>query len=70
MNDKNENLLKQTLMTRDGLTDKEAIKKIDEAWSVFMEYIDKEDMNSAFNICEEMFGLEPDYLLDFIEYFT
>ena len=70
MNDKNKNLLKQTLMTRDGLTDKEAIKKIDEAWSVFMEYIDKEDMNSAFNICEEMFGLEPDYLLDFIEYFT
>jgi hypothetical protein len=70
MNDKNENPLKLTLMTRDGLTDKEASKKIDEAWSVFMEYIDKEDMNSAFNICEEMFGLEPDYLLDFIEYFT
>lgn len=70
MNDKNENLLKQTLMTRDGLTDKEASKKIEKACSVLMEYIDKGDMDSAFNVCEEMFGLEPDYLLDLIEWFT
>ena len=70
MNDKNKNLLKQTLMTRDGLTDKEASKKIEEAHRVLMEYIDKGDMTSAFNVCEEMFGLEPDYLLDLFEYFT
>lgn len=56
--------LKQVLMRRDGLTEAQADADIAEAREVLQEYIDAEDWESAHNICEEMFGLEPDYLLE------
>jgi len=56
--------LKQVLMRRDGLTEAQADVNIAEAREVLQEYIDAEDWESARDICEEMFGLEPDYLPD------
>ena len=58
--------LKQTLMKRDGISEKEAESQINAA---------KEDLetrlgegNMPFDICEEWFGLEPDYIDDLISF--
>ena len=56
--------LKKTLMHRDDLTEQEAEALIAEA---------REDLNKRLangempmDICEEWFGLEPDYLMDLL----
>ena len=59
-------LLKKVLMDRDNLTDAEATVAIFEARKTFQEYLDDGDESSAYNVCEEMFGLEPDYLMDLL----
>lgn len=56
--------LKQVLMCRDGLTSQEANEAIQEAREALHQYLEKGDMKGAENICEEYFGLEPDYFLD------
>ena len=56
----------QVLMTRDGMTKADAQALIAEAHEVFDEYLADGDMDSAESICEEYFGLESDYLDDFI----
>jgi hypothetical protein len=56
--------LKQTLIERDGLTSEEADAQIEEAKDLIQEYLDEGDMESAYNVCEEMWCLEPDYLMD------
>lgn len=60
--------LLQTLMERDGLTDIEAQLLIDEAREQLQAYLDAGDLASAHDICEEMFGLEPDYLDDLMTF--
>ena len=57
--------IKEVLMQRDGMEEKEAEDLIKEA---------REDLNERlangeepFDICEEWFGLEPDYLMDLLE---
>jgi len=57
--------IKQVLMKRDGMSETEADELIAEC---------KEDMNQRLtegempdDICEEYFGLEPDYLMELID---
>lgn len=54
--------IKQILMERDEMSEEEAEDLIEEAKEALLEYLDDEDIFSAENICEEFFGLEPDYL--------
>lgn len=56
--------LKEVLMERDGITEEEADELIEEARMVLEEYIENGNIDNAYEICAEMFGLEPDYLLD------
>ena len=58
--------LKQTIMKRDGLTSQEANTAINEARILLLQYLAEDDQESAENICEECFGLEPDYLMELI----
>ncbi len=58
--------LLQTLMRRDGLTPKEAQDLINEAKEAMQEYVDDGDYSAWESVCEEFFGLEPDYLDDLI----
>ena len=58
--------LQQVLMRRDNLTAAEAIEQIQEARDILNSYLADEEYESAHNICEEMFGLEPDYLDDLL----
>jgi hypothetical protein len=56
--------LKEVLMQRDSMTEEEAIKLIIEAKEEFYRML--EDGEDPSDICEIFFGLEPDYLDDFI----
>ena len=58
--------IKQVLIRRDGISEQEADELIDEAKEVMYEYIEEGEEEMAHNICEEYFGLEPDYLMDLI----
>ena len=60
-----EKTIKQILMDRDGLTADEADNEISDAREALMEYLENDDP-AAHDICEEFFGLEPDYLFDLI----
>jgi len=54
------------LVRRDGLTAEEASRLIRDAHQKFNYYLDEGDVDAAENICQEFFGLEPDYLYEFI----
>ncbi len=54
--------IKDILMKRDGLTSTQADEQIREAQKAFHDLILEGDLSSALNICEDHFGLEPDYL--------
>lgn len=54
----------QILMRRDGMTASEAEDLIDEAVEDLRERLAEGDM--PFDICEEWFGLEPDFLDELI----
>ncbi len=54
--------IKQILMRRDNLTATEADDQIEDAHDAFEDYLDEGDLEGAENICQEFFGLEPDYL--------
>jgi len=56
--------LRSTIMKRDDLTGSEADEQIAEAREAMQDYLDQGDMEQAENICEEYFGLEPDYIFD------
>jgi len=57
--------IKQVLMRRDEMSEIEASNLILEAQEAFDFYVEDGDMDSAENICQEYFGLEPDYLSEF-----
>lgn len=56
--------IKQVLMRRDGMSEGEADDLIDEAKAALNERLEDGDM--PFDICEEFFGLEPDYIIELI----
>jgi hypothetical protein len=56
--------LKKVLMNRDGLTEEQADKQIEECRKDLMARLADGDM--PYDICGEYFGLEPDYLEDLI----
>jgi len=58
--------IKEVLMERDGLSEVEAEELILEARDALEVYLEDGDFFLADNICEEFFGLEPDYLMELI----
>jgi len=56
--------LMQTLVDRDGITEEEARSQIAEARERLLERLSHGEMPD--DICEEEFGLEPDYIEDLI----
>lgn len=52
----------ETLMDRDGLSKTEAEQEVEECRQDLMDRLEKGDL--PFDILEEWFGLEPDYLDD------
>jgi len=64
--DLNTTTIKKILMERDGISSKAADELIEEASKALMSYLDEGDFDSAHDICQEYFGLEPDYLFDLL----
>lgn len=58
--------LKKVLIERDGITPEEADSQIKECKEALREYLASDDLESAHDICQEFFGLEPDYLMDLV----
>ena len=58
--------IKEVLMRRDKLTESEANNLISEAREALQEYLSNDDQDAAYNICEEYFNLEPDYLFELL----
>ena len=58
--------IKEVLMSRDGLTEKQANESIKQARERFDDHIESGDIESSENICAECFGLEPDFLMEFL----
>lgn len=58
--------IKKVIMERDGLSDSEAQELIDAAQADFDACIENGDMSGAEDICGDYFGLEPDYIEQFI----
>lgn len=56
--------IKHVLMTRDGMTEQEADELIADARADLNERL--EDGETPMDICEEWFGLEPDYMFELI----
>jgi len=54
--------IKKVLMERDQMTSQEADEQIAEAKADLEQRLNDGEM--PMNICEEWFGLEPDYLMD------
>ena len=62
-----QNSVKAILMSRDGDSDEEAQERIDEAQSDINELLDNDGgLCEAEDIISDHFGLEPDYLMDFL----
>lgn len=59
--------IKDILIRRDGNTPEEAEDRIAEAKEALNQYLDEGDTGSAYDICEEFFGLEPDYIYELID---
>jgi len=58
--------IKSVIMARDDLTESEADDLIAQAQEAFDYYVSNSDLDSAQNVCMEFFGLEPDYLDEFM----
>ena len=56
------NSIKKILMERDGMSEKEADDLISDARADMNERLGNGEMPD--DICEEWFGLEPDYIMD------
>lgn len=54
--------IKQILMRRDNFSEAIADDLINDAREALQEYLDNDDQDSAENVCQEYFGLEPDYI--------
>jgi len=58
--------IKEILIERDGLSPEGADAIIEEAKAELMDLIEEGDTESAYEICADYFGLEPDYLTELI----
>ena len=58
--------IREILMQRDQMSSTEAELLISDAQAQFHEYLAEGDQESAYGICKEFFGLEPDYLFDIL----
>ncbi len=56
--------IKKVLMERDGMPAAEADDLIQEARETMMQYLEDGEDELAYEICSEMFGLEPDYIME------
>jgi hypothetical protein len=52
------------LVRRDGMSVYEATALVEEAKAELQVLVAEGDLEAAENICEDWFGLEPDYLMD------
>ena len=59
--------IKEILIRRDKMTPEEADDLIQDAKDQLNEYLDDGMVFTAMNICEEFFGLEPDYMEELID---
>jgi hypothetical protein len=57
--------IKEVIMKRDGLNSREADDLISEAREQFNAYVSNGEFHLAEEICQDYFGLEPDYLVEF-----
>jgi len=57
--------IKEVLMRRDGMSESEAEDFITEAKEEM--YYRLEHGEDAYDICQEFFGLEPDYLMELLD---
>ncbi len=62
MNDTN---LRAALVSS-GMTPKEVFNEMLDAKILLQQYLEEDDQDAAYNICEELWGLEPDYVEDLI----
>ena len=58
--------IKSVLMERDGLDAEDALALIAEAREQFNLYLEAGDIEGAEQICADYFGLEPDYVMEFL----
>lgn len=56
--------IKEILIRRDGISELEAEDLINQAREALEECLVFGDFETAENICEEYFGLEPDFLME------
>lgn len=56
------------IMTRDDLDIMTASEMVDECIDMMMEAIENEDYTEVDQILADQLGLEPDYVIDLIEY--
>ena len=54
--------IKSVLMERDGMTEEEAEDLIQEGQEEFLDLIAQGRLEEAYYICQDFFGLEPDFL--------
>lgn len=57
--------IKETIIERDGMSEREAEEQIAFVRKELNRRLIEEPEN-CYNICEEFFGLEPDYLFDLL----
>lgn len=62
------NDLIQVLMERDIISYNEACLKIYEAQQALFMYLEGGNYFDAHCICDEYFGLEPDYIMDVVDF--
>ena len=57
----------KVLMRRDNMSLEEALDLIAEAKEVLHQYLENGQIDRAENVCQEYFGLEPDYLMELLD---
>ena len=57
----------RVLMRRDKMSLEEALDLIAEAKEMLHEYLENGQIDRAENVCQEYFGLEPDYLMELLD---
>lgn len=59
--------IKQILIRRDSMTPEAADQLIADAKAELQDLLAEGDEEAAYNICEEWFGLEPDYIMELMD---
>lgn len=59
--------LQEVLQEKFDYTEQEALDEIEEGKKVLNSYLEQNDLFNAWEVCNELWGLEPDYLMDLVE---